>query len=96
MFAANFECAYEPHIHPLQVIEYVKFLQEKVQKYESCTGGDWSQEHAKLVPWVIQISLASSVLYISMPANCYAMPVESFCVFFSRTHTKVCDICIRR
>lgn len=35
----------------LEVIEYVKFLQEKVQKHETCTGGDWSQENAKLVPW---------------------------------------------
>ncbi|KAM0887258.1 hypothetical protein ACQ4PT_029195 [Festuca glaucescens] len=34
----------------LEVIEYVKFLQEKVQKHETCTGGDWSQENAKLVP----------------------------------------------
>uniref|UniRef100_A0ACD6AHZ9 Uncharacterized protein n=2 Tax=Avena sativa TaxID=4498 RepID=A0ACD6AHZ9_AVESA len=32
----------------LEVIEYVKFLQEKVQKHESCTGGDWSQEKSKL------------------------------------------------
>ncbi|KAM0840035.1 hypothetical protein ACQ4PT_059929 [Festuca glaucescens] len=37
----------------LEVIEYVKFLQGKVQRHESCscTGGDWSQEHAKLAPW---------------------------------------------
>ncbi|CAM0910615.1 unnamed protein product [Alopecurus aequalis] len=35
----------------LEVIEYVKFLQEKVQRHETCTGGDWNQENAKLVPW---------------------------------------------
>jgi len=36
----------------LQVIEYVQFLQEKVQKYESSYPG-WSDENAKLMPWVI-------------------------------------------
>uniref|UniRef100_A0A453S9Y4 BHLH domain-containing protein n=5 Tax=Triticinae TaxID=1648030 RepID=A0A453S9Y4_AEGTS len=35
----------------LEVIEYVKFLQEKVQKHEACAGGDWSQENTKLAPW---------------------------------------------
>ncbi|KAM3191831.1 hypothetical protein ACQJBY_069206 [Aegilops geniculata] len=35
----------------LEVIEYVKFLQEKVQKHETCAGGDWSQENTKLAPW---------------------------------------------
>lgn len=34
----------------LEVIEYVKFLQEKVQKHEGA-GGDWSQENTKLMPW---------------------------------------------
>ncbi|XP_010942265.1 transcription factor BIM2 isoform X2 [Elaeis guineensis] len=33
----------------LEVIEYIKFLQEKVQKYESYQG--WGQENAKLMPW---------------------------------------------
>ncbi|KAG1326679.1 transcription factor BIM2 [Cocos nucifera] len=33
----------------LEVIEYTKFLQEKVQKYESYQG--WGQENAKLMPW---------------------------------------------
>ncbi|XP_038983491.1 transcription factor BIM2-like isoform X2 [Phoenix dactylifera] len=32
----------------LEVIEYVKFLQEKVQKYEY---QGWGQENAKLMPW---------------------------------------------
>ncbi|CAL9136898.1 unnamed protein product [Musa acuminata var. zebrina] len=31
------------------VIEYIKFLQEKVQKYESFPG--WNQENEKLMPW---------------------------------------------
>ncbi|XP_042377860.1 transcription factor BIM2-like isoform X2 [Zingiber officinale] len=35
----------------LEVIEYVKFLQEKVQKYE--TFPSWNQENEKLIPWVI-------------------------------------------
>ncbi|XP_042377856.1 transcription factor BIM2-like isoform X1 [Zingiber officinale] len=33
----------------LEVIEYVKFLQEKVQKYE--TFPSWNQENEKLIPW---------------------------------------------
>lgn len=35
----------------LQVIEYVQYLQEKVQKYEGSYQG-WSQEPSKLMPWV--------------------------------------------
>lgn len=35
----------------LQVIEYVKYLQENVQKYEGSYPG-WSSEPAKLMPWV--------------------------------------------
>ncbi|XP_017698134.1 transcription factor BIM2 isoform X2 [Phoenix dactylifera] len=35
----------------LEVIEYIRFLQEKVQKYESSYPA-WSQDNAKLMPWV--------------------------------------------
>ncbi|KAL9372529.1 hypothetical protein Peur_034773 [Populus x canadensis] len=34
----------------LEVIEYIQFLQEKVQKYEGSYQG-WNHETAKLVPW---------------------------------------------
>ncbi|KAG6500736.1 hypothetical protein ZIOFF_040586 [Zingiber officinale] len=34
----------------LEVIEYIQFLQEKVQKYESSFPG-WNQENPKLMPW---------------------------------------------
>ncbi|XP_020274653.1 transcription factor BIM2-like isoform X2 [Asparagus officinalis] len=34
----------------LEVIEYIRFLQEKVNKYESSYPG-WSDENAKLTPW---------------------------------------------
>ncbi|KAG8639012.1 hypothetical protein MANES_14G089600v8 [Manihot esculenta] len=34
----------------LEVIEYIQFLQEKVQKYEGSYQG-WNDEPAKLVPW---------------------------------------------
>lgn len=34
----------------LEVIEYIQFLQEKVQKYEGSYQG-WNHEPAKLVPW---------------------------------------------
>jgi hypothetical protein len=36
----------------LQVIEYIRFLQEKEQKYEA-SFPEWNQENAKLLPWVI-------------------------------------------
>ena len=35
----------------LEVIEYVQYLQEKVQKYEGSYQG-WGQEPSKLMPWV--------------------------------------------
>jgi hypothetical protein len=34
----------------MQVIEYIRFLQEKVQKYE-VSHQKWNQENAKVVPW---------------------------------------------
>ncbi|GJN33704.1 hypothetical protein PR202_gb22325 [Eleusine coracana subsp. coracana] len=34
----------------LEVIEYIRFLQEKVQKYE-VTFPEWNQENAKILPW---------------------------------------------
>lgn len=36
----------------LQVVEYIQFLQEKVQKYEG-SYQEWNHEMAKLVPLVI-------------------------------------------
>lgn len=35
----------------MQVIEYIQFLQEKVDKYEGSYQG-WNQEPPKLMPWV--------------------------------------------
>ncbi|XP_020090088.1 transcription factor BIM2-like isoform X2 [Ananas comosus] len=35
----------------LEVIEYIRFLQEKVQKYEA-TNPEWNQESSNLLPWV--------------------------------------------
>jgi hypothetical protein len=35
----------------MQVIEYIRFLQEKVQKHEA-TFPEWNQENAKILPWV--------------------------------------------
>ncbi|KAL5201314.1 hypothetical protein ABZP36_035668 [Zizania latifolia] len=34
----------------LEVIEYIRFLQEKVQKYEA-SFPEWNQENAKILPW---------------------------------------------
>ncbi|KAK1552463.1 hypothetical protein Q3G72_017499 [Acer saccharum] len=36
-----------------KVIEYIQFLQEKVQKYEGPYVG-WNQEPAKLMPWDLE------------------------------------------
>jgi hypothetical protein len=38
----------------LQVIEYIKFLQEKVQKYESANP-ERSHEDSKSMPWVLTL-----------------------------------------
>uniref|UniRef100_A0A0E0IL72 BHLH domain-containing protein n=1 Tax=Oryza nivara TaxID=4536 RepID=A0A0E0IL72_ORYNI len=34
----------------LEVIEYIRFLQEKVQKFEASVP-EWNQENAKILPW---------------------------------------------
>lgn len=34
----------------LEVIEYIRFLQEKVQKYEA-SFPEWNQENSKMLPW---------------------------------------------
>ncbi|KAJ1268964.1 hypothetical protein BS78_07G173600 [Paspalum vaginatum] len=34
----------------LEVIEYIRFLQERVQKYE-VSNPEWNQENAKIMPW---------------------------------------------
>ncbi|XP_068326650.1 transcription factor BIM2-like isoform X2 [Pyrus communis] len=41
----------------LEVIEYVQYLQEKVQKYEGSYQG-WSPEPTKLMPWAIKSDAA--------------------------------------
>lgn len=43
---------------PLQVIDYVQYLQEMLQKYEGSYQG-WSSEPTKLMPWVNSLHLAS-------------------------------------
>ncbi|CAL9106514.1 unnamed protein product [Musa acuminata var. zebrina] len=35
----------------LEVIEYIQFLQKKVQKYESACP-EWNQKNSKLMPWI--------------------------------------------
>ncbi|THU57704.1 hypothetical protein C4D60_Mb03t06310 [Musa balbisiana] len=35
----------------LEVIEYIRFLQKKVQKYESACP-EWNQKNSKLMPWI--------------------------------------------
>ncbi|KAJ6936411.1 transcription factor BIM2-like isoform X1 [Populus alba x Populus x berolinensis] len=45
----------------LEVIEYIQFLQEKLQMYEGSYEG-WGQEPAKLLPWKIDRASADSLL----------------------------------
>lgn len=42
----------ELFIFQMQVIQYVQFLQEKVQKYEGPVQ-PWNSEPTKLMPWVV-------------------------------------------
>ncbi|KAK4744158.1 hypothetical protein SAY87_010470 [Trapa incisa] len=35
----------------LEVIEYIQFLQERVQKFEGSSYSGWNQEHAKMMTW---------------------------------------------
>lgn len=49
-FENNSQSLWTGHVS-LQVIEYVQYLQERVQKYEGSYQG-WSQEPSKLMPWV--------------------------------------------
>jgi hypothetical protein len=39
-----------------KVIEYIRFLQEKVHKYEA-SYPDWNQDDSKLMPWVSSTSI---------------------------------------
>ena len=45
----------------MQVIEYVQYLQEKVQKYEG-SYQNWGGEPTKLIPWVKTKALPSFYL----------------------------------
>jgi len=45
----------------MQVIAYIRFLQEKVQKYEA-TFPEWNQENAKTLPWVIASCSKAAIL----------------------------------
>lgn len=48
----------------MQVIEYIQFLQEKVQKYEGSYQG-WEHEPTKF-PWVINLYLSLSFIFSNM------------------------------
>ncbi|KAE8709314.1 hypothetical protein F3Y22_tig00110332pilonHSYRG01296 [Hibiscus syriacus] len=45
----------------LEVIEYIQFLQEKLQMYEGSYHG-WSQEPAKMIPWKNQHGFAENFI----------------------------------
>ncbi|RWW89032.1 hypothetical protein BHE74_00002064 [Ensete ventricosum] len=48
----------------MEVIEYVRFLQEKLQKYESSTPG-WNKDNANLIRWV---KITKHNLYVRVSA----------------------------
>lgn len=47
----SFSCKLNQNYFFFQVIEYIQFLQDKLQIYEKSYEG-WSQEPTKLIPWV--------------------------------------------
>jgi len=53
----------------VQVIEYIHFLQEKLQIYEHSYEG-WNQEPTKLIPWV---KLFGSVSVFNFYFDCQCM-----------------------
>ncbi|KAG6534821.1 hypothetical protein ZIOFF_008725 [Zingiber officinale] len=61
----------------LEVIEYIRFLQEKIQKYETSYSG-WNHDDAKLMPWNNQVNIdglpdASQVIRnSSVPASVFS------------------------
>lgn len=61
-----------------QVIDYIQFLQEKVQKFEGSYPG-WNQEPSKLIPWVIpKFITISSMLFALKPKMSARILVRSF------------------
>ncbi|CAL0325751.1 unnamed protein product [Lupinus luteus] len=68
----------------LEVIEYIHFLQEKVQKYEGSFQG-WSHEPEKLMPWSNNDTPAES--FEHRGANSGSGPSPSF-LFASKTEEK--------
>jgi hypothetical protein len=65
----------------MQVIEYIQFLQEKLQVYEGSYEG-WSQEPAKLLPWV-----NFQFWTCSCPCGCYCFWLTLVClVLFTITY----------
>ncbi|XP_010999420.1 PREDICTED: transcription factor BIM2-like isoform X2 [Populus euphratica] len=52
----------------LEVIEYIQFLQEKLQMYEGSYEG-WSQEPAKLLPWIDRASAESLLDHTQVMKN---------------------------
>ncbi|KAF7809002.1 Transcription factor BIM2 [Senna tora] len=61
----------------LEVIEYVQYLQEKVQKYEGSYQG-WTNEPTKLMPWRNSHWRAQSLVGQPQPVNNGLGPVSPF------------------
>lgn len=63
-----------------QVIEYIQFLQEKLNMYEGSYQG-WSTEPTKLTPWVIIVLSGMHMLLCSR--FCPFAWIVSLCSFMS-------------
>jgi hypothetical protein len=69
----------------MQVIEYIRFLQEKEQKYEA-SFPEWNEENAKLLPWVIVFRIINMQLVLFKINIRSWMAVSEHCsVFCSQT-----------
>jgi hypothetical protein len=63
----------------MQVIEYIRFLQEKVEKHEA-SQPEWNQENAKIMPW-------SNIYFRSSWKNSQVSYQHSFTFL----HSEVCE-----
>ncbi|KAM1322957.1 hypothetical protein PS2_015436 [Malus domestica] len=75
-------------INDRQVVEYIQFLQERVNKYEgSCQG--WNPDPAKLMPWRNNHKLRESYCDQSRGMNGGSAPALAFAATFDEKPTSV-------
>ncbi|KAM2487536.1 hypothetical protein ACFX1W_039450 [Malus domestica] len=72
----------------LEVIEYIQFLQERVNKYEGPYQG-WNHDPAKLMPWINNHKLKESYCVQSRGMNGVSGPALPFAAKFDEKPTSV-------